>query len=175
TRVAYSGADVAARAWVMDLMRAAGLVVSLDGAGNIIGRRDGRDMTLPPLMMGSHIDSVPEGGGYDGCVGSMGAIEVARTLSEAGVALRHPLEVVIFQNEENGKIGSRAMEGEDPTTYMELGTHSGRTVREGIRYIGGDPDRIAEARRAPGSIAAFVELHIEQGDVLETAGVPIGV
>src|SRR5690606_10747825 len=118
TRVAYSDADVAARAWVMDLMRTAGLDVSLDAAGNIIGRRDGRDMTLPPLMMGSHIDSVPEGGGYDGCVGSMGAIEVARTLSEAGVALRHPLEVVIFQNEENGKIGSRAMEGEDPTTYM---------------------------------------------------------
>jgi N-carbamoyl-L-amino-acid hydrolase len=159
----------------MELMRAAGLDVSIDPAGNIVGRRAGRERALPPLMTGSHIDSVPEGGAYDGCVGSMAAVEVAHALADGGVDLRHPLEVVIFQNEENGKVGSRAMEGEDPASYLELMTHSGKTVREGIRFIGGDPDRVAEARRAPGSIAAFVELHIEQGDVLEIAGVPIGV
>lgn len=175
TRVAYSDEDVAARAWVMDLMRAARLDVSIDPAGNIIGRRAGRGGGLPPLMTGSHIDSVPEGGAYDGCVGSMAAVEVAQVLADGGIDLRHPLEVVIFQNEENGKVGSRAMEGEDPATYLDLTTHSGKTVREGIRFIGGDPERLAEARRAAGSIAAFVELHIEQGDVLEVAGVPIGV
>jgi beta-ureidopropionase / N-carbamoyl-L-amino-acid hydrolase len=175
TRVAYGDADVAARAWVTERMRAAGLDVSIDAAGNIVGRREGTVGGLPPLMTGSHIDSVPEGGAYDGCVGALGAVEVAWALSDHGVALRHPLEVVIFQNEENGKVGSRALEGEDPASYMELRTHSGKTVREGIRFIGGEPDRIAEARREPGSIAAFVELHIEQGAVLEAAGLRIGV
>jgi beta-ureidopropionase / N-carbamoyl-L-amino-acid hydrolase len=175
TRVAYGDEDVAARAWVMDRLREARVDVRIDAAGNIIGRRAGAEPALPPLMTGSHIDSVPEGGAYDGCVGSMAALEVAATLTDRDIALRHPLEVVIFQNEENGKVGSRAMEGEDPASYMELGTHSGKTVREGIRFIGGDPDRIAEARREPGSIAAFVELHIEQGAVLEAAGVRIGV
>jgi N-carbamoyl-L-amino-acid hydrolase len=175
TRVAYGDADLAARAWLMERMREARLDVTIDTAGNIIGRRSGGAAGLTPLMTGSHIDSVPEGGAYDGCVGAMGALEVAETLADHDIALRHPLEVVIFQNEENGKVGSRALEGEDPATYMDLPTHSGKTVREGIRAIGGDPDRIAEARRAPGSIAAFVELHIEQGEVLEAAGARIGV
>jgi len=175
TRVAYSEADREARAYVMNLMREAALAVRIDTAGNIIGRREGRDRTLPALMTGSHIDSVPEGGNYDGPVGSMGAIEVAHALEEARITLQHPLEVVIFQNEENGKIGSKAMRGQDPSTYLDLKTHSGKTVREGTRFIGGDPDRITEARRAPGSIAACVELHIEQGAVLESAGIDIGV
>src|SRR5690606_38486599 len=99
TRVAYSDEDVAARAWSMERMRSARLEVTIDTAGNIIGRRPGREAGLPPLMTGSHIDSVPEGGAYDGCVGAMGALEVAQTLADHGVGLRHPLEVVIFQNE----------------------------------------------------------------------------
>ncbi|MEX0907131.1 MAG: Zn-dependent hydrolase, partial [Gemmatimonadota bacterium] len=175
TRVAYSDEDREARAYVMELMRAAELDVRVDTAGNIIGRRSGRDATLPPLMTGSHTDSVPEGGNYDGQVGSLGAIEVAHTLAEAGIALRHPLEVVIFQNEENGKVGAKAMRGEDPAHYLDLMTHSGRTVRDGIAFIGGDPARVREAQRAPGSIAACVELHIEQGAMLETAAIDIGV
>jgi N-carbamoyl-L-amino-acid hydrolase len=126
-------------------------------------------------MTGSHIDSVPEGGNYDGQVGSMSAIEVAHTLADSRTTLRHPLEVVIFQNEENGKVGSKAMRGQDPATYLDLATHSGKTVREGIAFIGGNPDRVLEARRAPGSIAGCVELHIEQGAVLQTAGVSIGI
>jgi beta-ureidopropionase / N-carbamoyl-L-amino-acid hydrolase len=175
TRVAYSEADLEARAYVQQLMRTAGLDVRLDTAGNLIGRLAGRDDALPPLMTGSHIDSVPEGGNYDGQVGSMGAVEVAHTLVESGTRLRHPLEVVIFQNEENGKVGSKAMRGEPPANYLDQMTHSGRTVREGIRYIGGDPDRVLEARREPGSIAAFVELHIEQGAILDAEGIDIGV
>jgi N-carbamoyl-L-amino-acid hydrolase len=174
TRVAYSEADREARAFVMDLMRGAGMNVRVDAAGNIIGRLDGTANNLPPLMTGSHIDSVPEGGNYDGQVGSMAAIEVAHTLRNSS-GLRHPLEVVIFQNEENGKVGSKAIRGQDPATYLDLTTHSGKTVREGIRFIGGDPDRVLEARRERGSIAACVELHIEQGAVLQAAGIPIGV
>jgi beta-ureidopropionase / N-carbamoyl-L-amino-acid hydrolase len=174
-RIAYSAADVEARRYVMDLMLASSLDVRTDAAGNIIGRRAGRAATRPALLTGSHIDSVPQGGNYDGQVGSMGAIEVAHALADARMMLRHPLEVVIFQNEENGKIGSKAMRGDDPATYLDLMTHSGRTVRDGIRALGGDPDRVREARRERGSIAACIELHIEQGAVLEAARTQIGV
>ncbi|HUF50990.1 MAG TPA: Zn-dependent hydrolase [Longimicrobiales bacterium] len=175
TRVAYSNEDRDARAYVMELMRAAALDVRIDTAGNIIGTRRGRAATLPVLMTGSHIDSVPEGGNYDGQVGSIGAIEAAHSLADAGITLRHPLEVVIFQNEENGKVGAKALRGEDPANYLDLMTHSGRTVRDGIAFIGGDPDRVREAQRAPASIAACVELHIEQGAVLDAARIDIGV
>jgi N-carbamoyl-L-amino-acid hydrolase len=174
-RVAYSEADLEARAWVMAQMREAGLAVRIDTAGNIIGRREGRESGLPPLMTGSHIDSVPGGGNYDGQVGSMAAIECAHAIGEGNGALRHPLEVIIFQNEENGKVGSKAIRGQDPATYLDLPTHSGKTIREGIRFIGGDPDRVGEAVRRPGEIAAFLELHIEQGAVLEAARMPIGI
>src|SRR5499427_7078644 len=104
SRVAYSDADLKGREYAMGLMREAKLDVSVDAAGNIIGRRAGNDASLKPLIVGSHIDSVPEGGNYDGDVGSMGAVEVAQTLAENNVALRHPLEVIIFQNEEGGTI-----------------------------------------------------------------------
>ena len=100
SRVAYSEADRQGREYVLGLMRSAKLEVSIDAAGNIIGRRAGTANNLAPLLMGSHIDSVPEGGNYDGVVGSLSAIEVAETLAENHVTIRHPLEVVIFQNEE---------------------------------------------------------------------------
>ena len=174
-RIAYSQADIDARAWVMQRMREAALEVGIDAAGNILGRRAGTEPTLPPIMLGSHIDSVPGGGNYDGQVGAMAAIEVAHTLADHAVRTRHPLEFVIFQNEENGKVGSRAMRGEDPARYLDLPTHGGITVREGIQRLGGDPARLASARRAPGSIAAFLELHVEQGAVLDTRGIQIGV
>ncbi|MDH5315631.1 MAG: M20/M25/M40 family metallo-hydrolase, partial [Gemmatimonadota bacterium] len=109
SRVAYSDADREARQVVLGWMREAGLDVTVDPAANLVGRRAGRDAGLRPLVIGSHIDSVPRGGNYDGDVGSLAAIEVARTLKEAGTALRHPLEVLIFQNEEGGTIGSHAL------------------------------------------------------------------
>src|ERR1043166_5214954 len=117
SRVAYSDADIAARKWVMGLMRDAGLDPSIDAAGNIIGRRAGRhgrrrESTRKPILFGSHIDSGPAGGNYDGDVSSMGAIEVAQTLFENKVTLRHPIEVTIWQNEEGGLTGSRALSGE---------------------------------------------------------------
>jgi N-carbamoyl-L-amino-acid hydrolase len=126
-------------------------------------------------MFGSHIDSVPSGGDYDGPLGSLAAIETAWRLAEEDLSTRHPLEVVVFTNEEGGKIGSRAMIGAVQAGELELVSASGRTIGEGIRFIGGNPDRLEEARREPGSIAAFVELHIEQGGVLERDDVPIGV
>jgi N-carbamoyl-L-amino-acid hydrolase len=173
SRVAYSEADRGGRELVMGLARAAGLEPRVDVAGNIVARRDGSDRSLPPISIGSHIDSVPDGGNYDGTVGSLGAIEVAHVLREAGTSLRHPLELIIFQNEEGGLVGSRALSGE--RTDLSLVSRSGKTLRDGIAFIGGDPARIAEARRERGSVAAYVELHIEQGGILERERTPIGI
>jgi N-carbamoyl-L-amino-acid hydrolase len=174
SRVAYSDADMQGRAYVMQLMRAANLSPSIDVVGNIIGRRQGAQPNLKPLMIGSHIDSVPEGGNYDGTVGSLGAIEVARTLAEQRVNLRHPLEVIVFANEEGGKTGSRAISGELTTRDLELTTASRKTIRDGTRFIGGDPDKLEAVRRERGSIAANLELHIEQGGTLERQRIEIG-
>jgi N-carbamoyl-L-amino-acid hydrolase len=174
-RVAYSEVDRQARVFAMELMRAAGLELTVDPAGNILGRRAGTDPSRPPVLFGSHIDSVPDGGNYDGVVGTLSAIEVARTLREQNVRTRHPLEVVIFQNEESGLMGSKAMAGILTERDLALVNKSGRSVREGIGLLGGDPSRLAEARRAAGSIAAYLELHIEQGAVLDEADIDIGV
>src|SRR5262245_40510530 len=138
SRVAYSDADLKGREYAMKLMRQAKLDVSVDAAGNIVGRRAGGDPNLKPLVIGSHIDSVPEGGNYDGDVGSMGAIEVAQTLAENNVALRHPLEVIIFQNEEGGTIGSHAIAVGLTEKELNLVTNSKKTIHEGIKFIGGD-------------------------------------
>lgn len=175
SRVAYSDADKQGREYVLGLMKDARLDVIVDAAGNLIGRRAGIDNKLKPLLIGSHIDTVPEGGNYDGVVGSMGAIEVAQTLAEKNITLRHPLEVVIFQNEEGGLIGSRAMNGELTEKELDLVSRSGKTIREGIKFIGGDTSKLNEVKRNKGDIAAYIELHIEQGNTLDTEKINIGV
>jgi N-carbamoyl-L-amino-acid hydrolase len=175
SRLAYSDADRQGRAYVLDLMRAAKLDVTVDAAANIIGRRAGSDKTLPPLLFGSHIDSVPEGGNYDGNVGSLGAIEVAQTLFENNITTRHPIEVIIFQNEEGGLIGSRGIDGELTEKELDLVSRSGKTIRDGIAFLGGDPNKLSSVARKRGSIAAYLELHIEQGGILEHEKIDIGV
>jgi N-carbamoyl-L-amino-acid hydrolase len=175
SRVAFSEADIQARQYIQLLMREAGLQVRIDTAGNIIGRRNGIDSSLPLILFGSHIDSVPRGGNYDGDVGVIGAIECVQVLQENKITTRHPLEVVVFSDEEGGLVGSRAMIGELSAEALNVVSHSGKTIREGIRAIGGDPDRLAEARRQQGGIAAFLELHIEQGGILDSEKIQIGV
>lgn len=175
SRLAYSEADRRGREYVFGLMQQAKLDVSIDAAGNIIGRRAGSDQNLKPLLFGSHTDSVPEGGNYDGDVGSLGAIEVVQTLAENNLTRRHPLEVVIFQNEEGGLIGSRAMNGELTEKELDLVSRSGKTIREGIKFIGGDPAKLSSVKRNRGDIAAYLELHIEQGGILEAEKIDIGV
>ena len=175
SRVAFSEADIAGRAYLQSLMQGAGLEVRVDTAGNIIGRRPGTDPTLPAIMTGSHADSVPKGGNYDGDVGVLGAIEVAELLRAGGIATRHPLEFVVFTDEEGGTVGSQAMAGRLAATALDVVSHSGLTIRDGIRAVGGDPARLPEARRAPGSVAAFLELHIEQGAILDESEIDIGV
>jgi N-carbamoyl-L-amino-acid hydrolase len=175
SRVAYSDADRQGREYVIGLIKAARLDAKIDAAGNLVGRRNGGDNSLKPLLIGSHVDTVPEGGNYDGVVGSLGAIEVAQTLAENNITLRHPLEVVIFQNEEGGLIGSRALDGELTEKELDLVSRSGKTIRDGINFIGGDTNKLSEVRRNRGDIAAYLELHIEQGGTLDTEKINIGV
>ncbi len=170
SRVAYSDADVAGRAYAMGLMRAAGLDPHIDAAGNITGTRAGSDPALKPIVIGSHIDSVPGGGNFDGQLGSMAAIEVVRTLADHHVATRHPLEVTLWSNEEGGPIGSSAVVEAIPAEALER-RYGGVRMRDGLLKIGGDPDHLALARRAPHSLHCYLELHIEQGGVLEKAGI----
>src|SRR6266566_1985042 len=175
SRVAYSDADRQGRQYVLGLMRAAKLDTSIDAAGNLVGRRAGSNNNLKPILFGSHIDSVPEGGNFDGDVGSLGAIEVAQTLAENNITTRHPLEVIIFQNEEGGLIGSEVVVGQLSEKEFDLVNKSGKTVREGIKFIGGDLSKLSTVKREKGSIAAYLELHIEQGGTLEAERVDIGV
>jgi beta-ureidopropionase / N-carbamoyl-L-amino-acid hydrolase len=176
SRVAYTPADLQGRDYAINLMKDAGLEdVHIDAAGNIIGTRPGSDALLRPLLIGSHIDSVPEGGNYDGDVGSLSAIEVAQTLKEHNITLRHPLRVCIWQNEEGGTIGSEAVGSGLGNKLLDKISQSGKTIRDGIRFIGGNPDEIASVRQQPGSIAGYFELHIEQGANLEREKIDIGV
>lgn len=174
SRVAYSDADVAGRAYAMRLMREAGLDPHVDAAGNITGTRPGSDGSLKPIIIGSHIDSVPRGGNFDGQVGSMSAIEVVRALNDHHIKTRHPLEVSLWSNEEGGPIGSSAVAGDLSPETLDR-PFNGVRMRDGLLKIGGDPDHIEQARRAPHSFHAYMELHIEQGAVLDKANIPIGV
>jgi N-carbamoyl-L-amino-acid hydrolase len=179
SRTAYSDADVAGRKYVIGLMRDAGLETKIDPAGNIWGRRPGVNYdAAKPIIIGSHIDSVKQGGNFDGDVGSLGAIEVMQTLNEQKAVTSHPLEVVVWTAEESnygaGLSGSRAAAGAVQPGEMDR-VQDGVVKRDAVRKIGGDPDRIAEARLAPGSFAAYLELHIEQGGTLDAAGINIGV
>jgi N-carbamoyl-L-amino-acid hydrolase len=175
SRVAFSEADIEGRAYVTELMKGAGLDVRLDAAGNIIGKRTGSDPDLPVIMFGSHIDTVPGGGNYDGNVGVIAAIEVAQVLHEYGIETRHPLEVVSFTDEEGGLVGSRAMTKGLSSGALDVVSHSGLTIAEGIRVVGGKPDRLEDAIRSADEFAAFIELHIEQGPFLFEEGIDIGV
>jgi len=179
SRVAYSAADVDGRRYVMQLMHEAGLVTRIDTAGNIIGRRSGTAASLQPIVFGSHVDSVPNGGNFDGALGVLASLAIVDALNASAMVTRHPLEVVVWANEEgvafgNGLDGSRAAAGErgkDEADQVWNGVRKG----DAITRIGGDPSRINDARRQPGSIHCYLELHIEQGGTLDQASVPIGI
>jgi N-carbamoyl-L-amino-acid hydrolase len=179
TRLGFSEEDLAARDYIISLMRDAHLTVRIDAAGNIFGRRSGTE-SLPVLLFGSHIDSVPNGGNFDGDVGSLGAIEVMRALEEQNVKTRHPLEAVIWTNEEGhhfgrGLFGSGAAAGLIERSVLDRRDESGKSINEWLRRYGQDPARFEDARIKPGSVAAYVELHIEQGGRLDAAHTQIGV
>lgn len=174
-RVAFSDADIEARTWVVQTLENMGLSVSVDYAGNIIGLRKGRTKGAKPISFGSHIDRVPNGGNYDGCVGSMAALEVIETLNENNIKTKHPLEVIIFSNEEGGVMGSRAMSGHLSNKAFKVANSTGYAMGEGIMRLGGDTSQIKKVIRKKNAMAAFLELHIEQGAILEKENLDIGI
>lgn len=174
-RVAFSDADIEAQQWVVKTLIDLGLDVNIDYAGNIIGNRKGKDSKKKPIAFGSHIDRVPNGGNYDGCVGSMASLEVLEVLTENKIVTEHPLEIIIFSNEEGGVMGSRAIVGHLGNSALNITNSSGYSMGEGIMRLGGDTTRIAEVARPKGLLAAFLELHIEQGGILEKENIQIGV
>ncbi len=177
TRRAYSPAYVEARDWLAHRMEDAGLAVRCDAVGNLIGRLG--PGAGPAVLSGSHIDTVPGGGRLDGAYGVLAALECARTIHATKTGLAQALEVVAFVEEEGAflnLLGSRAMAGEVTASEIE-GAHGedGTGLCDAMVRAGHDPARFAEAQRAPGEIAAYLELHIEQGPVLEAEALQIGI
>ena len=179
-RVAYSPEDILGRNYSISLMKDAGLETRIDTAGNIIGRFRGLDDSLPAIAIGSHTDTVPKGGKYDGALGVMAAIEIMRTLREQEHHTRHPVEVINFTNEEGTRfhrwlVGSRSMSGMLEQEDLDAVDDNGYGLGPCLDDIGGDMSRIGESARKPGELAAYFELHIEQGPYLHNSGTPIGV
>jgi N-carbamoyl-L-amino-acid hydrolase len=179
SRVAYSDADVAGRRYTIDLMRVAGLDPRVDPAGNIFGRRAGTDVSLPPILFGSHIDSVPNGGNFDGDLGSLAALGALEALAAVNLRTRHSLEMVVWSAEEGVAFsrvlnGSRIVAGDVKPSDMDQ-VWDGMTLADAIRKIGGNPGRIMDAIRPRGAHHCYLELHIEQGGALERQSIPVGV
>lgn len=180
TRLAFSNEDWQAREFVMGLMKDAGLSIRVDCFGNVIGRREGTDPEAAVVMMGSHIDSVPNGGNFDGVIGVLGAIEVICCMNEAEFANEHPIEVVVFMAEESSRfgvatLGSKTMCGHmDVETLQKLTDKNGTSLYNALKLRGLDADQIATAKYA-NPLKAFMEIHIEQGKVLENTQRQIGI
>jgi beta-ureidopropionase / N-carbamoyl-L-amino-acid hydrolase len=178
TRPVFSAPYLESRDWVAARMADAGLSVSRDGAGNLVGSLPGGEGQC--LVAGSHTDTVQGGGRFDGPLGVLAAIEAARCIVERGHRLRHQLRVVDFLGEEPNEfgvscVGSRAVAGNLGREQLDLRDPGGRTLAEALQAAGARPERIATVAWRPGEVAGYLELHIEQGPVLETAGVPLGI
>jgi len=174
-RVAYSDYDVQAREYLKEYMKNLGLKVHVDYAANIIARKEGSNKKLRPIIFGSHIDAVPNGGHYDGPLGVISGIEALETILDNKIITSHPLELIIFTNEEGGVFGSRALAGKLNNDALEIKTASGFTNGEGVDRLGGNQKRIFEVTKSSNDYHAFVELHIEQGNILNKNNIDIGV
>ena len=179
-RLAFTPADMAGREYTISLMRRAGMEIHIDSGGNIIARKDGSVPNLPALALGSHTDTVPCGGKYDGALGVMGAIEVVQALADQNLALKHPVEVLVFTNEEGTRFhrwlfGSRAMAGMLEAADLTAIDDEGISMSTPLADVGGNMSRVQHAGRGKDELVAYFELHIEQGPTLHQTGTPIGV
>jgi ureidoglycolate amidohydrolase len=180
TRVVFTNADMHARHFLKDRCREAGLAIREDPLGNTFARWRGTSPNLPAVGTGSHMDAIPHSGRYDGTVGVLGGLEALRALRTSGVQPRRSLELLLFTSEEPtrfglGCLGSRALSGaSDPDLLDRMTDKEGQTLQQ-VRTAAGFAGSLASAKLPASYYAAFVELHIEQGPLLERAGVPIGV
>ena len=179
-RLAYTKEDSEARAYFKDLMVKANLTVREDAAGNIIGRLEGTDPHAPAVATGSHIDTVPNGGHFDGMVGSVGGLAAIMKLQEKG-PLTHPLELIIFQMEESSRFsmatfGSKVMIGKlGSVTARGLKDKEGTYLPDAMKECGLDVERLDEAVRQKGELKCFLEMHIEQSPTLEQEELGVGI
>jgi allantoate deiminase len=180
TRVYLSAEQRAANTLALHWMRDAGMTASLDAVGNVVGRYEGERDGLPCLMLGSHLDTVRDAGKYDGMLGVVAGIECVAGLHARGKRLPFAIEIVGFADEEGVRfnvtlLGSRAVAGTFDMSYLEREDRNGMTMRDAMRDFGLDPEVISSAAHRRDQILAYVELHIEQGPVLEDEGLPVGV
>ncbi len=182
TRIFFSEEYRNATDHVANLMEIeAELTVRRDAAGNLIGLKNGRSKDMPSILVGSHLDTVRGGGRFDGIAGVVAGLEISRRLRETGRGLDHPLEIVAFLAEEPSSfglstIGSKAVAGKLTETMMAtIEDSSGITLGQAIDAMGGRAECIRRARRQPAELMAYLEMHIEQGPVLEQKNIPIGV
>ena len=178
TRRSFTARFLEGRAWLAERFVQAGLTTRIDTAGNLIGRIEGRNAALGVIAVGSHSDTVPSGGRFDGIAGVATGLEIARALRDSGTRLDHSFEIIDFLAEEPSEyglscVGSRGMTGSLDDKMLDLAEPGGEKLRDALRRVGGDPDRLPEARR--NDIHAFLELHIEQGIVLESQSLDVGV
>ncbi|KJC56899.1 hypothetical protein UP10_31755 [Bradyrhizobium sp. LTSPM299] len=177
TRRSFTPRFAEGRTWLSNLFIQSGLAVRTDAGGNLIGRLEGR-RPLPPIVLGSHSDTVPSGGRFDGAAGLLAAVEIARAVIRSGHALDHPLEIVDFLAEEPSDygiscIGSRAMVGALSPDMLSRANAAGERLSDALARVGGSPSALE--RTTPPSIAAYLELHIEQGRVLESGRIELGI
>jgi allantoate deiminase len=179
-RTYLSGEHKRANSKAAEWMAEAGLATWQDAAGNVCGRLEGERPGLPALLLGSHLDTVPQAGRYDGILGVMIAIEVAARIRDGGRPLPFALELVGFGDEEGTRfgatlLGSRALAGTWDPAWWTLTDAGGLTLREAYAAFGLDPDAVGSAARRPGHLVGYLEAHIEQGPILETCDRALGV
>jgi len=181
TRVLFSEADLRARKFVKRLCGDAGLALRADAVGNLFARWPGKNSGLPPVATGSHIDAIPNAGRYDGVVGVLGGLEAIRALKRAGFEPARPVDLIVFTAEEPtrfgiGCLGSRLLSGAlAPDKASGLRDREGVALEEWRARAGCAETALESVRLEPGCYSAFVELHIEQGPLLEREGIPIGI
>jgi hydantoinase/carbamoylase family amidase len=181
TRLAYSKEEKYAKEYIKRQLQHENMEVRMDEVGNIIAKREGQNPLLPPVAFGSHIDSVYEAGRYDGALGVIAALEIIRYLNEEDIVTTHPLEVIIFTGEESSRfgistIGSRVMAGKlNLSEYAHLKDKFGITLTEALQSNSLSIKNSKKAAKSDGALHAFIEMHIEQGPVLEIENKDIGI
>jgi N-carbamoyl-L-amino-acid hydrolase len=178
TRRSFTPLFLEGRAFLAQRFADAGLATRIDTAGNLIGRIEGRHPALGVIAIGSHSDTVPSGGRFDGIAGVAAGLEIVRALRQSGTLLDHTIEIIDFLAEEPSEyglscVGSRGMTGSLDGKMLALTEPGGEQLRDALRRVGGDPDRLDQARRE--DVRAFLELHIEQGIVLESRSLDVGI
>lgn len=180
TRIVFTPKDLEARAWLRTKFREAGLAVRQDAIGNTFARWVGTDDSAAPVGTGSHVDAIPNAGKYDGVVGVLGGLEAIRALQRSGFQPRHPIELIVFTSEEPtrfgiGCLGSRMVSGALSPEAARFLTDGTALPLEDVRQRAGMQGSLESVRLPSGCYSSFVELHIEQGPLLERARVPIGI